>query len=144
MPGLLEPGNSRIHGNGAFATRRLHEEAVISVVKGRLANGPDGHGNGLALGDGFFLLPCGAVTDLVNHSCAPNARVRRSGEGLELVATRDIEAGEEVTTDYSRTSPQGWEMECNCGEGRCVGVVRGVVPSALRAWISRSCRFSAC
>lgn len=58
----------------------------------------------------------------LNHSCEPSAWVR----GLEVIALRDIAAGEGVTFDYNATE---WEMaeafDCHCGATSCVGRVAG-------------------
>ena len=55
--------------------------------------------------------------DLVNHSCRPNARIER---GIVMVASRRIEAGEEITFDYRTTDlvPEG--IRCWCPEPKCV------------------------
>jgi SET domain-containing protein len=53
---------------------------------------------------------------LVNHSCVPNAGVRND---TQLVALRDISAGEEITFDYSTTVSDGWTMPCLCGHAEC-------------------------
>lgn len=56
----------------------------------------------------------------VNHSCDPNT-------DLEHVALRDIEAGGELTVDYSLISDDNWDMQCNCGSENCRGIVKGKV-----------------
>lgn len=58
----------------------------------------------------------------VNHSCDPSAWL----EGLDVVARRDLAAGEEVTLEYAtfyddRMPP----FECACGAPACRGTVRG-------------------
>lgn len=58
--------------------------------------------------------------DFGNHSCDPNMSKGRT-------ALRDIEAGEELTADYSQFSTKDWEMKCNCGSKNCTGIVRGRV-----------------
>ncbi|HEX8559830.1 MAG TPA: SET domain-containing protein [Pyrinomonadaceae bacterium] len=59
---------------------------------------------------------------LTNHSCDPNASF--DGGGM-LVAVREIEAGEEITFDYTAhplpASP--WNFKCCCGAEACVGWV---------------------
>ncbi|HZU66500.1 MAG TPA: SET domain-containing protein-lysine N-methyltransferase [Ktedonobacteraceae bacterium] len=56
-----------------------------------------------------------------NHSCDPNI----APAGDEMIALRDIEAGEELTLDYAQLSPKSWSMKCNCGAKNCTGIVRG-------------------
>jgi SET domain-containing protein len=55
-----------------------------------------------------------------NHSCDPNM-------SKDHIALRDIEAGEELTVDYSEYSDINWEMECKCGSKKCRGKVKGKV-----------------
>ena len=57
-----------------------------------------------------------------NHSCDPNTGFR----GLDLVALRDVAAGEELTVDYatfydSRMIP----FDCECGSPSCRGRITG-------------------
>lgn len=57
-----------------------------------------------------------------NHSCAPNTGY----VGLDVVATRDIAEGEELTLDYGEVLDETAEpFECRCGTSACRGVVRG-------------------
>jgi hypothetical protein len=54
-----------------------------------------------------------------------------------LVALRNIEAGEELSYDYSLTStdtPDSWQMSCGCGHRECRGVISGfgTVPPAVQ------------
>ena len=58
----------------------------------------------------------------MNHDCEPTTEIR----SLEVVAVRDIAAGESVTFDYNTTEASLAEpFSCHCGSVRCVGVVRG-------------------
>ena len=57
-------------------------------------------------------------TNYGNHGCDPNM-------SKDLIAIRDIEAGEELTADYAQFSTKEWEMKCNCGAKNCQGIVRG-------------------
>lgn len=57
-----------------------------------------------------------------NHSCDPNTAFR----GLDVVALRDIAAGEELTLDYAtfcdeRMTP----FDCQCGSATCRGRIEG-------------------
>ncbi|HOG29462.1 MAG TPA: SET domain-containing protein-lysine N-methyltransferase, partial [Vicinamibacterales bacterium] len=57
-----------------------------------------------------------------NHSCNPNTAF----SGLNLVALRDIRAGEELTVDYGtfydgRMTP----FDCACGSPSCRGRIVG-------------------
>lgn len=60
----------------------------------------------------------------INHSCAPNTFFdTRKGE---VVAVRDIAAGEEISFFYPSTE---WTMtqpfDCFCGAGNCLGQIQG-------------------
>jgi hypothetical protein len=57
----------------------------------------------------------------MNHSCDPTTWWAGS---ITLVARRDIEAGEEITYDYSTADLDHiFEMKCTCGSPRCRGTV---------------------
>lgn len=60
----------------------------------------------------------------INHSCEPN--VFFDTTLLQLVALRDIGAGEELSFFYPSTE---WEMtqsfNCYCGHASCIGEIRG-------------------
>jgi SET domain-containing protein len=58
-----------------------------------------------------------------NHSCAPTAEMNDEG----LVAKRDIQVGEEITSDYALHSSKDWSMACNCGAANCRKIVRGAL-----------------
>jgi hypothetical protein len=64
----------------------------------------------------------------LNHSCDPNLW----WSGDELVALRNIAAGEEITYDYATDSATesgsdalaaGALLRCNCGSMRCRGLI---------------------
>jgi uncharacterized protein len=58
----------------------------------------------------------------INHSCDPNCGITPA---LDLIAIRNIMAGEELTYDYSTTMlERHWTMDCKCGSSRCRKVVR--------------------
>jgi hypothetical protein len=58
----------------------------------------------------------------INHSCEPN--VGFAGN-IVLVATRDIEPDEELTTDYALFDDSDETMQCGCGTPSCRGVISG-------------------
>ena len=50
-----------------------------------------------------------------NHSCRPNTAYR----GLNLLAVRDIRAGEELTLDYAACCDETMAaFQCQCGSSR--------------------------
>jgi SET domain-containing protein len=66
-----------------------------------------------------------------NHSCEPNAGIKNL---IEIVAMRDIKAGEEILWDYEMTEDSDWNMKCLCGSPRCRKVIRAFrfLPKATR------------
>jgi D-alanine-D-alanine ligase-like ATP-grasp enzyme len=58
----------------------------------------------------------------LNHSCDPTAWL----EGLDVVARRDIQAGEQITLDYATFCNEVMEeFVCQCGARDCRGIIRG-------------------
>ena len=56
----------------------------------------------------------------INHSCDPNAWF----EGLDLVARRPIEGGEEITVEYATfVAKTGASFDCHCDAEHCRGIV---------------------
>ncbi|KAF5872145.1 uncharacterized protein Bfra_005499 [Botrytis fragariae] len=75
----------------------------------------------------------GNYTRFVNHSCAPNSQFQKfywlGTERIVLVSKR-IEAGEEITVDYSHEYWKGLDKDCLCGELCCRYARRRARPSA--------------
>lgn len=62
-----------------------------------------------------------------NHSCDPNSyMVYHDDCNYDLVASRDIQKGEEVTTDYETFDDglDGTSFTCACGSEKCRGIVK--------------------
>ena len=79
---------------------------------------------GFQCGEDRYSLPEGLSREM-NHSCDPNTWWRGS---TRLVARRDIEAGEEITYDYSTceiddVGGNAFEMKCSCGSQECRGTI---------------------
>ncbi len=84
------------------------------------------------VGGGYYMCPQSfneiSLDFYMNHSCSPNAAT--SGNILEIVALRDIRAGEEITYDY-RTDYNAreqyyrnwWRFKCQCGSPNCAKVI---------------------
>ena len=63
-----------------------------------------------------------------NHSCAPNTVYK----GLNLVASRTISKGEELTIDYTTFLNEDMEsFICNCGDSNCKKVIQGKKENAI-------------
>lgn len=91
-----------------FEGPRLRREEVVDFARA------------IQVGADLYLGPSGRIDDYVNHSCDPNAGVRRRGETIELFALRDILAEEEITFDYSTTMlTDPTRFTCRCGSRLC-------------------------
>ncbi|MCW3836272.1 SET domain-containing protein-lysine N-methyltransferase [Sphingomonas canadensis] len=100
-----------------FTGRRFRADQVPSLMRGesdRFVQVTPDH----------YMGPSGRIDDLVNHSCAPNAGLRFTDDGVHLVAVRAIVPGEEVTWDYSTTLKESnWHMICQCRATDCRRVI---------------------
>ncbi|KAJ0257774.1 SET domain protein 35 [Hirschfeldia incana] len=92
----------------------LVEDAVSAKVIGK---------NKEYYGVGLWTLP-----SFINHSCVPNARRLHVGDYAIVHASRDIKAGEEITSAYydvlssplekRREMAESWGFSCKCGRCR--------------------------
>ncbi len=63
-----------------------------------------------------------------NHSCNPNTCF----DGLNVLATRDIKTGEELTLDYTQFLDENMEpFQCQCGSHNCRGLIIGIKNNSL-------------
>jgi hypothetical protein len=58
----------------------------------------------------------------INHSCEPNCEFDFEGEQAFVMASRDIDTGEELTLDYAY-DPSGPPEACVCGTDACRGTI---------------------
>src|SRR5207237_1215753 len=72
----------------------------------------------------------------VNHSCEPNAGIRKSNNQLFLFAAQSIGSGDEILIDYSTILGDDdiWTMRCKCGSPACRRTIRrfGSLPLNLK------------
>ena len=127
-------GPRGIEGRGLLAVAPIATDEIVAIKGGhivgtatlralseRLAN------SDVQIADGFHLAALEEaeyepVMLFINHSCEPN--VGFAGN-IVLVAMRDIDAGEELTTDYALFDDYDGEMECRCGTASCRGTIGG-------------------
>jgi len=113
-------------GRGLFTLEQIATGTKVLTFQGRVLNTDELTDDLLAMQIGTDLWLCSdgsLADDCVNHSCDPNCGFP-AGD-LELHALRDIQAGEEITWDYSTSiSEPGWTMECRCGSATCRGTIR--------------------
>lgn len=63
-----------------------------------------------------------------NHSCEPNTAF----DGLNVLAIKDIIAGEELTLDYAQFLDENMEpFDCQCGTASCRGKITGINHNSL-------------
>jgi hypothetical protein len=97
------------------------DTATLHALSGQLQN------SDVQISDDFHLVALEEaeyepVMLFINHSCEPN--VGFAGN-IVLVAMRDIEPGEELTTDYALFDDNDESMRCDCGTPSCRGVISG-------------------
>jgi uncharacterized protein len=125
---------SNIAGRGLLAVERINKGEVVAVKGGHIVSTEvlqslslDLQQSDVQITDDLHLV---ALTDeeyesvmlFLNHSCEPNVGF---GGNSVLIAMRDIEAGEELTTDYALFDDYDGSMECHCGRPLCRGRIDG-------------------
>ncbi|MFN8015402.1 MAG: SET domain-containing protein-lysine N-methyltransferase [Acidimicrobiia bacterium] len=121
--------NSPIHGLGSIAKEKIKAGEVLAIRGGNLLTAeqleeldPVFGQSSVQLLDNIFLAGSNEEERLAtllgfNHSCEPNAHLRGQ---ITCVASKDIEAGEEITVDYATayTSPIQ-KFDCGCNAPTC-------------------------
>lgn len=132
------------NGRGLFAARSLRPGTTIMRVEGRIVHyallwrrqGSKFSANCFRYGPDTYLDPGDGLSRFVNHSCEPNAGIRKINNRLILFAAERISRGSEVTIDYSTTIGDDdiWRMRCNCGHRRCRKMIRnfGSLPAEVK------------
>ena len=124
--------SSAIHGLGVFARRTFATGETILVREERPVTPEqpldpekgefEHHCDWLEGGRQVYL---GYPARHINHSCEPNAFLRRR-EGLSyIVALKPIRPNEEIVQHYGVNLWEGEAWHCNCGAERCLGTVPG-------------------
>jgi hypothetical protein len=133
-PKATKGAPSQIAGRGLVAVDRIGKDEVVAVKGGHIVTTAQMRSmsdhlqnSGVQITDDLHLMALAddeyeAVMLFINHSCEPN--VGFAGN-VVLVAMRDIEAGEELTTDYALFDDYEGSMDCACGRPACRKVVDG-------------------
>jgi hypothetical protein len=130
----LAPRRSAISGDGLFAGADITAGSRVFQLGGRLVttaelatliadeNASGRYVDTITISEGLQLVfPPDTLVHFANHSCDPN--LWHAGP-YDVIARRDIRAGEEVTIDYGTNSgAQGFKMHCTCGTAACRTVV---------------------
>lgn len=122
-------------GKGIFSKITFPIGAVIFEVTGNIVQkssiplpyAPETD-NYFQIGKDFYIGLSGSFDDFINHSCNPNCWIDIVGTRAFIIALHQIEAGRELTFDYSTTSNETleeWQMQCKCGTYGCRKIISG-------------------
>jgi SET domain-containing protein len=113
---------SRINKKGVFALRDFKKGEVVLKWKSKILKNSevgklkDSQRHYIhKVGRNKYLMQ--PPEKFVNHSCQANTYVRNNCD----VALREINKGEEITSDYGKFAPVSFE--CKCGSKNCRGVI---------------------
>ena len=128
MEGLITK-HSEKEGTGVFATKDFPEGEILLTFHGSFKDWEDIEDGSfedhhcLQIEKDKYMItkgPPGELDDFLNHSCSPNAGIRKEGENFILVTLKNLKEGDEVTYDYATwVEEDGWEMPCKCGAENC-------------------------
>jgi SET domain-containing protein len=133
---------SKIDSEGCYATAQIKKGTVVVEYTGprittRQADAlyddhPQTYLFGLA--DGKHVIDGEGVAAFINHSCNPNCEADEIKGRVWIIATRDIEAGEELTYDYNLYDGDLDDPSpCSCGAPNCRGSMYSEKEIARRA-----------
>ena len=131
--------NSKVHGNGVFAARKIPEDCCIIEYEGeriswKEAVRRENQKPADCFHTFFFSLENGKIIDggsqgndarWINHSCEPNCEAREEDGRVFIHALRDIARGEELNYDYGlvmeerHTPALKRAYACLCGTPNC-------------------------
>ncbi len=94
---LTYVSDSKLHGKGLFARKRISKGSVIGTIEGRLCKCDGSHVLWLNQTQGFKV---SCNLKYINHADAPNACYY---DDLSVVALREIKRDEEITHNYGGT-----------------------------------------
>lgn len=122
---------STIQGVGTFAIEPIPAGQLLILTTGGLVVTPQLRQSGTleleaemyneeSLPDGLSIITPKVFHYYINHSCEPNAiDISRSASITQYIAWRNIQAQEEVTTDYGIIGAR--IDECSCKSALCRG-----------------------
>jgi uncharacterized protein len=130
--GLVEFKESPIHGVGGFAKGGIGKGTrIIEYVGERISKGESVR---RCEKNNEYIFGLNEEEDLdgnvawnparfFNHSCEPNCEAELDDGRIWIIATRDIQAGEEITFNYGYDLVDYREYPCRCGAPKCVGYI---------------------
>lgn len=131
--------NSKIHGKGVFAARKIPADTCIIEYMGERISAATAAERGSPDPDNpyhtfFFSIEDGRMIDggahgndarWINHACEPNCEAREEDGRVFIYALRDIRRGEELNYDYGliieerHTQKIKQAYACLCGAPSC-------------------------
>jgi SET domain-containing protein len=140
---------SKVHGNGVFAARKIPEGTRIIEYGGKTISAKEADRRHPTNPDDpfhtfFFSLSSGKVIDgndhgnearWINHACEPNCESSegKGGKRVYIMAKREIKRGEELNYDYGLiiddeklTKSLKAQYECRCGAPSCRKTMLGI------------------
>jgi len=122
---MMRIGESKF-GNGLFAKKNIPAGTVLCYISGNETDFAktvalkEKESHALQVDLGRYIL-CESPFLYSNHSCNPNCGISPQ---FEMIALKNIKAGEELLWDYSTSMlERHWTMECSCGEKECRKIV---------------------
>jgi SET domain-containing protein len=124
--------SSPIHGTGAFAARKIAQGERLIEYVGELIGKAESLRRCERNNEYIFNLDGTWDIDgnvewnparLINHSCAPNCEAILEAGHIWIVATQEIQCGEEVTFNYGYDLTDYRRYPCRCGAPECVGYI---------------------
>jgi SET domain-containing protein len=101
--------SSKIEGSGIFTSTKIPGKELVMIIQGELITGTEcerreeEEDNVYIFWNGRYYIDTNNTAKIkyINHSCDPNCDVLdRDKESLNLVSSREIKTGEEITMDY--------------------------------------------
>lgn len=135
--------NSKVHGRGVFAARKIPADTRIVEYCGERISEKTADKRGSSDPENpfhtfFFSLENGRMIDggvdgsdarWINHSCEPNCEAREEKGRVFIYSVRDIRRGEELNYDYGlvlegrHTKKIKEAYACRCGAPDCRGTM---------------------
>jgi hypothetical protein len=121
------------NGLGLRSAKAFRPNQTIIKIVGRIVDadilwnrGGTFADNCFRFGPETYLDPRDEAGRFLNHSCEPNAGIRKRDNQLFLFAARSITVDQEIVIDYSTILGDDdiWTMRCNCGRKSCRRTIR--------------------
>lgn len=115
--------SSDISGAARISCNAIVKDTLIAVIGGLLVDKRDAM-LAMPIGMGLYIHQINDKRKgTINHSCDPNCRIQGFNQ---LVARRNINAGDELTIDYGTVSIGNGNViidKCNCKSADCRGTI---------------------